>query len=172
MWVKKFRLQKCWSQEELAELTGLSVRTIQRLEKGQPASMESLKALASVFELDVSQLQQEQTMTSLESNQQQADMNTQAAGAKSWITKEEEEAIEYVEGVRIFYIHLIVFVLFMPCFIALNLWITPQFHWFYFLLIPWLLAFLLQALFTFPILKIFTPEWEKRQVEKRLGRKL
>ena len=172
MWVKKFRLQKCWSQEQLAEVSGLSVRTIQRLEKGHPASMESLKALASVFELDVLQLQQEQTMTKHEINTNKTDTNERPSESQSWITREEEEAIEYVEGVRAFYIHLIVFVMFMPCFIALNLWVTPQFHWFYLLLIPWLLAFILQALFTFPILKIFSPEWEKRQVEKRLGRKL
>ncbi len=41
--VQKLRLQRGWSQEQLAELSGLSVRTIQRLERGQPASVVSLK---------------------------------------------------------------------------------------------------------------------------------
>ena len=172
MWVKKFRLQKCWSQEQLAEMSGLSVRTVQRLEKGQPASMESLKALASVFELDVSQLQQEQTMTNHEVNEVHADATNQTTKPQSWITREEELAIEYVENLKGFYIHLIVFVVIMPCLVALNLWVSPQFHWFYFPLAGWLLGLLLHALFTFPILKVFSPEWEKRQVEKRLGRKL
>jgi transcriptional regulator with XRE-family HTH domain len=39
MLIQKLRLQRGWSQEQLAELSGLSVRTIQRLERGQqPAS--------------------------------------------------------------------------------------------------------------------------------------
>lgn len=32
MIVRKLRLQRGWSQEQLATLTGLSVRTIQRIE--------------------------------------------------------------------------------------------------------------------------------------------
>ena len=51
MLVQKLRLQRGWSQEQLAELSGLSVRTIQRLERGQVASIESLKALAAAFEI-------------------------------------------------------------------------------------------------------------------------
>ena len=45
-------------QERLAELSGLSVRTIQRLEQGQTASVETLKALASVFETDFRRLKE------------------------------------------------------------------------------------------------------------------
>ncbi|MEI2814828.1 MAG: helix-turn-helix transcriptional regulator [Burkholderiaceae bacterium] len=52
MLVQKLRLQRGWSQEQLAELSGLSVRTIQRIERGLPASTETLKSLASVFEID------------------------------------------------------------------------------------------------------------------------
>ncbi len=58
MLIQKLRLQRGWSQEQLAELSGLSVRTIQRLERGQTASVESLKALASVFETDFSRLKE------------------------------------------------------------------------------------------------------------------
>jgi transcriptional regulator with XRE-family HTH domain len=36
--------------EQLAAFTGLSVRTIQRIEQGQRPGLESLKALAAVFE--------------------------------------------------------------------------------------------------------------------------
>ncbi len=38
-----------WSQETLAELSRLSVRTIQRIEKGEPASKDTKRALASAF---------------------------------------------------------------------------------------------------------------------------
>ena len=57
MLIQKLRLQRGWSQQQLADLSGLSVRTIQRLEKGLDASTESLKSLAAVFEIDFSQLQ-------------------------------------------------------------------------------------------------------------------
>ena len=65
MLVQKLRLQRGWSQEQLAELSGLSVRTIQRMERGLPASNETLKSLASVFEIEFSTLQatQEPSMT-------------------------------------------------------------------------------------------------------------
>ena len=39
MLVQKLGLQRGWSQEQLAELSGLSVRTIQRVKRGQPASL-------------------------------------------------------------------------------------------------------------------------------------
>jgi len=47
------------SQEQLALMAGLSVRTIQRIERGHKASFESLKSLASVLEVKLSTLEQE-----------------------------------------------------------------------------------------------------------------
>lgn len=49
--VKQLRKNKGWSQEQLSELCGVNLRTIQRLEKRGSASPETLKALASVFEI-------------------------------------------------------------------------------------------------------------------------
>jgi transcriptional regulator with XRE-family HTH domain len=56
MLIQKLRLQRGWSQEQLADLSGLSVCTVQRFERGQPASVESLKALGAAFEVDFSAL--------------------------------------------------------------------------------------------------------------------
>lgn len=56
MIVKKLRVKKRWSQEQLANMAGLSLRTIQRVEAGKPASNETLKSLASVFEINISEL--------------------------------------------------------------------------------------------------------------------
>jgi len=56
MIVKKLREQRNWSQEQLAIFSGLSVRTIQRIESGNKASLESLKSLASVFETKIETL--------------------------------------------------------------------------------------------------------------------
>jgi transcriptional regulator with XRE-family HTH domain len=62
MILKKLRENRKWSQEQLAKMAGLSVRTIQRIEAGHSASIETLKALASVLEVNISTLEQEITM--------------------------------------------------------------------------------------------------------------
>lgn len=54
--VKTYRLRKAWSQEQLAEVTSLSVRTVQRTEKGQKPSLETLSAIASGFGVTISDL--------------------------------------------------------------------------------------------------------------------
>ncbi|WP_069946474.1 helix-turn-helix domain-containing protein [Microbulbifer aggregans] len=59
MIVKKLREKRNWSQEQLAQLAGLSLRTIQRVEAGNKASLETLKSLASVFEVELSKLTEE-----------------------------------------------------------------------------------------------------------------
>lgn len=59
MILKKLRYKRKWSQEQLAEIAGLSVRTVQRIEAGGKASLESLKSLAAVLEVDTAILEQE-----------------------------------------------------------------------------------------------------------------
>lgn len=54
--MKTLRLNKRWSQEQLAQLSGLNVRTIQRVEKGESAGLETLKSLAAVFEISTDDL--------------------------------------------------------------------------------------------------------------------
>ena len=62
MILKQLRISRQLSQEQLALMSGLNVRTIQRIESGQKPSLESLKCLASVLEVDVSTLNQETFM--------------------------------------------------------------------------------------------------------------
>lgn len=50
--VRLFREIRQWSQEQLAEISGLNVRTIQRVEQGQAASLDTRRALASAFEFE------------------------------------------------------------------------------------------------------------------------
>lgn len=54
--MKTLRLEKRWSQEQLAQMSGLNVRTIQRVEKGQNVGVETLKSLAAVFEISTDEL--------------------------------------------------------------------------------------------------------------------
>lgn len=50
--IKDLRLQKSWTQEQLAGAAGLSLRTIQRVEKDGVCSLETNQALAAVFNID------------------------------------------------------------------------------------------------------------------------
>jgi transcriptional regulator with XRE-family HTH domain len=54
--IRAERERRAWSQEHLATVSGLGLRTIQRIEKTGAASFESARALASVFEVDVASL--------------------------------------------------------------------------------------------------------------------
>jgi len=69
MIVKRLREKRGWTQEQLAECCGLSVRTIQRVERGENASLETLQSLASVFEVDISKLTEEITVIDKKSEQ-------------------------------------------------------------------------------------------------------
>lgn len=62
MILKQLRLSRHLSQDQLAQMSGLNVRTIQRIESGHKASVESMKCIAAVFEVDVSTLDQEKFM--------------------------------------------------------------------------------------------------------------
>ncbi len=61
--VKKLRVAKGWSQEQLSEASGLSLRTVQRLENGGNASIESLRALAAAFGVDPNELLRDESAT-------------------------------------------------------------------------------------------------------------
>jgi transcriptional regulator with XRE-family HTH domain len=56
MGLKSLRLEKGWSQEQLATISGLSERTIQRAERGETPSLETQRSLAASFELSPSRL--------------------------------------------------------------------------------------------------------------------
>ncbi len=62
MILKELRLSRHISQEQLAQMSGLNVRTIQRIESGHNASFESLKCLAAALDVDVTTLNQETFM--------------------------------------------------------------------------------------------------------------
>lgn len=62
MILKQLRLSRNFSQEQLAQMSGLNVRTIQRIESGHKASVESMKCLAAVLEVEISTLEQEKFM--------------------------------------------------------------------------------------------------------------
>jgi len=153
MIVRKLRLEKGWSQEQLAEMSGLSVRTVQRIERGQNPSLESLKSLAAVFENDVSDLKME------------ANMSNQAK-----ISVEEEQAIIYVRDIKGFYTHLIIYIAVVGILFALNIIRSSNHFWAIWPAIGWGIGVMFHALNVYEVFNLFGVDWEKRQVRKRLNR--
>jgi transcriptional regulator with XRE-family HTH domain len=157
MSIQKLRLQHGWSQQQLADASGLSIRTIQRIEAGQPASLESRKCLAAVFEVDCATLSPENTMIN---------------ETDSLHRQQEEEAFAAVRSLRGFHLHLARYLIIVPALLAINLIVTPQRMWVYWVMGGWGLGLLLHAARTFQPHSFFGPQWERQQVEKRLGRPL
>ena len=153
--IQKLRLQRGWSQQQLAELSGLSARTIQRIENGQPASAESLKSLASVFEIDFSTLTSEQDMSATTSSKQ-----------------DEQLALARVRKIKGFYIHLAQYVVVISVLTVINLLTHPSKLWFFWPALGWGIGILAHAAATFEFIPFFGAEWERKQVEKLLGRPL
>lgn len=54
--IRSERARRAWSQEHLATITGLGLRTVQRIESTGSASHESIAAIASVLAIPVDQL--------------------------------------------------------------------------------------------------------------------
>lgn len=50
--IRTMRLAAGWTQEQFAEICGVSVRTVQRIEKTGVAALETSNALAAVFKVD------------------------------------------------------------------------------------------------------------------------
>ncbi|WP_318455195.1 2TM domain-containing protein [Photobacterium leiognathi] len=155
MIIRKLRLQRGWSQEQLSQLSGLSIRTIQRIEQGQKAGLESLKSLAAVFEIQVSDLQMEPPMNK-----------------EITITEDEKKALEYVKGIKIFYSNLTSYVLVIGMLFVINYFTGPDYWWAVWPALGWGIGIVSHALSAFEVVNVFGPDWERKQVEKRLGRKL
>ena len=54
--IKKLRIEKGLSQEQLAEKANISVRTVQRLEAGNDGSIATLNLIANALGVKVSEL--------------------------------------------------------------------------------------------------------------------
>ncbi len=158
MLIQKLRVQRGWSQEQLAELSGLSVRTIQRLERGQTASVESLKALASVFEIDFALLKE-------------PDMTTPQIPGEDLPT-DEALALAHVRRKRSLYIQFGWYVAIMAFLAVVNAVTYVGYVWVIWPALGWGIGLIGQAMKVFDIAPFFGGEWERREVEKVLGRKL
>ncbi len=72
--IRQEREKRAWSQEHLADVSGLALRTVQRIESTGSASYESAGAIAAVFGLSVAALRDDGMAPAV------------AAGARKWLT--------------------------------------------------------------------------------------
>lgn len=144
--IKKMRLERHWSQEQLAEMSGLSIRTIQRIENGENAGLESLKALASVFETTI------------------ADSNKKEEIEQ--IRKEEE----YVQNVKGFYKLLGLAIVSLVVFLVMSVFSSDSEVWFFFfyMLIFWIVVL---GVYSLNYLDFFGKEWERKIINKKFKKK-
>ena len=158
MIVRKLRIERGLSQEQLASMAGVSVRTLQRIERGANASAETLKCLAAVLETDIAALRNGQDMTSA--------TDTPLPD----LSEHERKAMEYVRDIRGFYIHAIQYVVVIAGLAAVNLYSSPQYLWFLWAAFGWGVGVAVHGLSVFEVVNLFGDGWEKRQVAKRLAK--
>lgn len=151
MITQKFRLKRGWSQQQLADISGISLRTIQRLEAGAKPSLETLRSLAAVFEVSIE------------------DLGADMATAEQGIPPQEALAMKQAGHLREFYLHLVVYFVVCAAVVAVLLLLSPERWWAGLLLgLVWGAGLSIHALRTF----LLSGAWEWRQVERWLGRPL
>ena len=153
MIVRKLRLQRGWSQDQLAELMDVSVRTVTAARaraEAQPGDRAVIGGRVRGGYLVIHR-------------------GGNGTPEKAELQHDEKEALEYVKGVKEFIQGLGAYVVMAIVFFAVMGFDRPVLWW-VFLGIGAGLA--IQALFTFEIIRLPFQDWEKRMAERKLGRKL
>tara|TARA_B100000809_G_scaffold265803_1_gene325806 strand:+ start:6058 stop:6516 length:459 start_codon:yes stop_codon:yes gene_type:complete len=142
--IKKMRLERHWSQDQLAEMSGLNIRTIQRIENGENAGLESLKSLASVFEINITDSDKKQELEQ--------------------IRKEEE----YIQNVKGFYklLAIAILSLIVPFIIAIN--DSSNWNIFLWILLSW---GVLLGIYSLNVFDFFGEEWKRKMINKKFKKK-
>ena len=134
---------------------GINIRTIQRIERGQKAGLESLKSLAAVFEVELNELLPEENMNSSDK-----------------FSEEENRVIEHVKDIKGFYSHLINYTVVVMGLFLINFLTSPGYYWAWWAALGWGIGLISHGISVFEVYSFFGADWEKKQIEKRLGKKL
>ena len=163
MLIQKLRLQHGWSQEQLAELAGVNVRTIQRLEQGKPAATETLKSLGAVLNVPFQELRINK-MNSTESNDDLQMLSQQ-------LKIDETLALQYARKLRGFYVHIVQYCGVITVMAVIN-YFTSDYPWVLWIVFGWGTGLIVHGLKVFNKIPFLGADWEKRVVEEKLGRRL
>ncbi len=142
--IKKMRLERHWSQDQLAEMSGLSIRTIQRIENGENAGLESLKALAAVFEINIADSDKKQEMEQVR----------------------EEEA--YVQKVKGFYKLLVIAIMSLVVPVILAIEDTANWSTLAWIFLSWVVILTVYSLNMF---EFFGEEWKSKLIKRKFKNK-
>ncbi|WP_108484716.1 helix-turn-helix domain-containing protein [Oceaniglobus ichthyenteri] len=159
MIVRKLRLEKGLSQEQLAHMAGVSTRTLQRIERGAKASPETLKCIASVLETDFGNLIKGQNMP------------TDTHSALPELSSNEQKAMEYVRDLKSFYMHALQYLVVMIALTIVNLLTSPGYLWVLWVAFGWGIGLLSHGLSVFEVINLFDDKWERRQIQKQMRRR-
>jgi transcriptional regulator with XRE-family HTH domain len=130
-------------------MSALSVRTIQRIENGEQASLETLSALASVFEISVTQLCGEEK----EANQS---LDMQIANARKRIKQE----MRFVQS-------LISAILLCLLLLVINHYFTPNNFWSGWVMMVFSIILVIRAVKIFFVYH-WLEKWQNNRLQKLL----
>ncbi|ELQ6063686.1 helix-turn-helix domain-containing protein [Cronobacter sakazakii] len=147
--IRALRLARAWSQEQLAELSSVSVRTIQRIEKGEPPSLETLSALAAVFDTRVEEL---------------TGAPLQAAGP---LDEAVSTARRRLDEERHFYRSLSTAVVVCVGLFLINRFTAPESHWSLWVMLIWGGLLVVKGLRLF-LLRGWIEQWQQQRLQKLL----
>ncbi|MGE6468226.1 helix-turn-helix domain-containing protein [Serratia proteamaculans] len=150
--IRQLRLEKGWSQEQLATIAGLSSRTVQRIENGEQASLETLTAIAASLGLQVSDLYQP-------TQQDKSDNDYQAEQAIRRQVEAETKLLSM--AVRFACIGLMLF--------AINWFTHPQYLWSLWAIGGMSIALVMRATRTL-LLRDFFSRWQQQRLAEKLRR--
>ena len=88
------------------------------------------------------------------------------------ITSEEQMALEYVRELKGFYTHLGSYAVIIVFLFIINYLTNPDYIWAWWAALGWGFGIASHGFSVFQESTLFGPDWERKQVEKRLGRKL
>jgi transcriptional regulator with XRE-family HTH domain len=149
--IRQLRISRAWSQEQLAELSSLSVRTVQRIENGEQASFETLGAIAAAFDIKVSEL--------TENDPQFGATPEQALDGQI------EKARKQVEEESGFYRSVVFWAVINIGLFAINHYTSPDTLWFVWPLCIWGGILVIRGLGIF-VFRGSVERWQKARLQK------
>ena len=117
--------------------------------------MESLKSLAAVFEIELDELLEKENMNSADN-----------------YSAEESRIIDHVRDIKGFYSHLINYTVVILALFLVNFLTSPGYYWAWWAAFGWGVGLISHGISVFEVYSFFGADWEKKQIEKRLGKKL
>ncbi|HBV40944.1 MAG TPA: DNA-binding protein [Erwinia sp.] len=146
---RALRLKRAWSQEQLAELSGLSTRTVQRIERGERPGLETLSALAAVFEVSVTDLSSPENVGDGALDQRITETRNRVA----------EEGRFYRSVMTAFVVCLLLF--------TLNRFTSPASHWSLWVAAIWFALLAMRGLRIFLFSELIS-KWQQKRLHHLL----